>query len=101
MRRPVTVTGKQIMDLVEHQEFRCAISGRALTPETASVDHIVPLSRDGAHSLGNIWVVDHLVNKAKGTLTIDEFVAMCRDVMANEANIPSNQARCTEMTQPS
>lgn len=75
-----TVTAKMIMDLIEKQNFRCALSNRILTPETASLDHIVPISRGGDHDLSNLWVIEHLINSAKGTMTVDEFVAMCRDV---------------------
>ena len=87
MRKPDTITGKQIMPLDEKQNFRCALSGRELTPQTASLDHIVPLSRDGSHSLKNLWVVDHMVNNAKGSLTVQEFRAMCRDV-SRHADLP-------------
>lgn len=80
MPRPDTVTGKQILQLVESQEYRCAITKRALTPESASLDHIIPLSRGGSHSIENLCVVDQQVNAAKGSMTTDEFVALCREV---------------------
>lgn len=80
MPKPVPVTASKIMQLIENQHFRCALSGRKLTPETASLDHIVPLSRGGSHEIENLWVVEHLVNTAKGTMTVDEFLEMCRDV---------------------
>lgn len=82
MAKPSAVTASQIMKLIESQSFRCALSGRELTPETASIDHITPLSRGGVHGLANIWVLDHRVNVAKGTMSVDEFVAMCREVVA-------------------
>ncbi len=78
------ISAKQVMALVERQRFRCAISGRELTPETASLDHITPLARGGKHELGNVWAVDHQVNTAKGTLSMEEFVAMCRDVVRHQ-----------------
>ena len=82
MPTPATVTAKRIMELIERQKFRCALSGRELTPETASLDHILPLSRGGTHDISNLCVVHHHVNAAKGTMTVDEFVAMCREVAA-------------------
>lgn len=84
MERPAAVTATAIMGLVERQGFRCALSGRELTPQTASLDHIVPLARGGEHNIHNIWVVDQQINGAKGTLTLDEFVAMCRDVVRHQ-----------------
>ena len=70
------ITATEVIDLVQRQGYLCAISGRKLTPETASLDHIIPFSRGGEHSLGNVWVVDHQVNIAKGTMSLEEFVAM-------------------------
>lgn len=84
MGKPAAVTSKAILNLVERQNFHCAISGRELTPQTASLDHIVPLARGGEHGISNVWVVDHQVNSAKGTMTLEEFVAMCRDVARNQ-----------------
>jgi len=78
------ITATQVLELVERQDYRCAISGRKLTPETASLDHIVPFSRGGEHNISNVWVVDHQVNIAKGTMTLEEFMAMCRDVINHQ-----------------
>jgi len=79
-----TVTQKMILDLLEKQEYRCALSGRELTPETASLDHILPLSRGGKHDISNVWIVDHHINSAKGTKTVEEFVAMCSEVTEHQ-----------------
>ena len=81
MARRTNVTAGQVLKLVRRQDFKCAISGRTLTPETASLDHIVPLGRGGEHTLANIWIVNHQVNLAKGTLSVEEFVSMCCDVV--------------------
>lgn len=70
----------ELREMVNNQNFMCCLSGRKLTPETASVDHIVPLARGGQHNASNLCIVDHQVNRAKGTLTRDEFVAMCVEV---------------------
>ncbi len=43
-----------------------------LTPETASLDHKQPTSRGGTHEVANLWVVEHFVNTAKGSLTVDD-----------------------------
>lgn len=49
-----------------------------------AMDDIIPLSRGGSHEIDNLWVVEHLVNSAKGTMTVDEFIAMCRDVTSHQ-----------------
>ena len=75
------VTAKQLRKLVKQQDYRCHLSGRSLEPETASPDHMVPVSRGGAHTIDNVCIVDRDINRAKGTQTISEFVAMCREVV--------------------
>ena len=82
-----TINATEVMDLIKHQAFRCAISGRDLTPETASLDHIVPLGAGGEHSLANVWAVDHQVNTAKGTLSLEDFMSICRDVAAHQRKV--------------
>ncbi len=89
MDQPTPVTAKKIMDLIERQKFRCALSGRELTPETASLDHVTPLSRGGSHELSNLCVVDYQINTAKGTMTVEEFLAMCRDVASCQSHSTS------------
>ena len=74
------VTSGEIMAQIRKQAFLCGLSGRTLTPDNASIDHIHPLGRGGSHELANIWIVDQQVNTAKGTLTLDDFVSLCRDV---------------------
>ena len=80
MPKKPSVSPKQIMALIESQKYRCALSGRELTPETASLDHAIPLSRGGLHDISNVQVLEFRVNAAKGTMTVEEFVAMCCDV---------------------
>lgn len=80
--KPETVKAKELMSMIEAQEFKCAYSGRTLTPETASVDHKIPVSRGGGHGIENIAIVDLQVNRAKSSMTVEEFVAVCREVVA-------------------
>jgi 5-methylcytosine-specific restriction endonuclease McrA len=81
-KRPaISVTVNNILALLERQSYKCALSGRELTPKTSSLDHILPVSRDGDSSIDNAQVLDAAVNRAKNTMTNDEFVAMCRQVV--------------------
>jgi 5-methylcytosine-specific restriction endonuclease McrA len=81
-----TVNLQAVLDLLTRQGFRCALTGRNLTPETASLDHVVPICRGGAHHIGNTQVLERTVNRAKGTLTNDEFLALCREVCRHTLN---------------
>jgi hypothetical protein len=40
------------------------------------------MSRGGAHTIENMQVVLTSVNHAKGTMTQDEFIQLCREVVA-------------------
>lgn len=76
------VKPRDIMAILEAQGYRCAYTGDELTPENTSADHRVPFSRGGSHGPENISLVLGVVNAAKGGMTLQEFVEMCRKVVA-------------------
>lgn len=76
------ISAKRLYRLLELQGFKCAVTGRDLTPETASLDHKVPLSQGGSNLMDNVQIVHWDVNKAKGTMTMSEFLALCKEVVA-------------------
>lgn len=90
--RPGAVTAGRLRELVEAQGYKCAISGMELKPETASVDHRVPLSRGGAHTIDNVQLVHEQVQRAKGNMTDEEFVDMCRKVVKNASRRAQERA---------
>jgi len=75
------VSTDNVLRLLEHQGYRCALTGRRLTPQTAALDHIVPIRRGGEHAIENTQVLHKDVNRAKGALTSEEFLAVCREVI--------------------
>jgi len=79
--RPIAL--QEVIKLVRSQDYRCALTGRELIPQTASLDHIVPVSRGGEHCIANAQVLHEAVNRAKGTLTNEEFIQICREVVAH------------------
>jgi hypothetical protein len=66
--------------ILEMQDYKCALSGKRLTPEIAVLDHKIPLSRGGTNDASNLQWLDKEVNRAKGSMDCDEFVAMCKAV---------------------
>lgn len=88
-----TIKSRDVLDLLERQAYVCPLTGRKLTPETASLDHIVPLARGGDHAIENIWIVDCQANTAKGTLFMEEFVQLCREVAARQTVTGAPQYR--------
>jgi hypothetical protein len=72
---------KGLMRLIKSQEYRCALSGEKLTPNTAELDHIKPRSKGGSDELQNLQWLDRRINRMKGQMKNDEFIAVCRRVV--------------------
>lgn len=81
------ITRTALERMIEAQGYRCPLTGRQLEPETSSIDHKVPLARGGTHTLDNVWIIHRDANRAKSTMTIEEFRDLCRDVLANTGEI--------------
>lgn len=77
-----TVTRDGILHVIEQQQRRCALTGRHLLPDEATLDHNLPVSRGGEHTLSNIQILHRDVNRAKSTMTNAEFIALCCEVAA-------------------
>ncbi len=76
------VNTENVMRLLEYQQYRCALTGRKLTPHVAALDHIVPIRFDGEHIIANVQVLHKDVNRAKGSLTNAEFIRLCEQVVS-------------------
>lgn len=77
------VKPSNVLLLLEWQQYRCALTGRVLTLETASLDHLVPVRSGGEHRIENTQILHRDVNRAKTTMTNDEFVQLCREIVAH------------------
>lgn len=64
--------------LVDRQDRRCSLTGVPLTPDVAELDHIAPVSEGGDNSIDNLQVVHKVVNRMKGAMGNEEFVAWCQ-----------------------
>ena len=71
------IKAHEVIDLIEQQDRRCALTGRRLKPKNAALDHITPVSRGGTHQIENAQILDKAVNRAKGTMNNDEFIELC------------------------
>jgi hypothetical protein len=74
-------TGAELMRLLKQQDYRCALTGEKLTPNTAELDHKTPKSKGGEDTLDNLQWLDRTVNRMKGRLTTEEFIAICKRVV--------------------
>lgn len=88
VRRIASVTvgcngaGAVLTSLWERQRGRCAYTGELLIPgHNASLDHKMPTSRGGDHSIDNLQWVSSLINRMKTDMTHEEFLSMCRRIM--------------------
>jgi len=78
-------------DRVKIQEYldsvtKCYLSGREI--DTSDVtkyqfDHIVPVSKGGESTFENLGVATPEANFAKGNLSVEEFIELCKDVLHN------------------
>jgi len=75
------VSVENVLRLLEAQQYRCALTGRSLTPQVAALDHVIPVRFGGQHTIENAQVLHKDVNRAKGSLTNEEFTGMCREVV--------------------
>lgn len=70
--------------LFKRQHGRCAYTGENLVLGlTASLDHIVPISKGGRSVASNLQWVTKIVNHAKNNMDHVEFVSMCKRVAEN------------------
>ena len=95
-----SVNPQAVLSLLEQQSFRCALTGRRLEPETAALDHVIPVSRGGEHRIDNTQVLDRTVNRAKGTLTNGEFIALCSEVVRHVGATPEPEAHDHDSRNP-
>ena len=73
-------TTESLLGLIKSQEYRCQLSGILLEPSTATLDHKIPISSGGSDSIENLQWVSTEVNKAKGSMSQEEFMTMCKRV---------------------
>ncbi len=71
-------------EILKRQGYRCALSGVSLSPEDLALDHIVPVSEGGDFSASNAQFVTKTVNRAKHTMSQQEFILMCRRIASHQ-----------------
>ncbi len=78
---------QQLRDLFYVQGGKCAYTGEPLViGVNASLDHRVPISRGGTHTIENVQWVSMRINFMKTEMTHDEFIATCARVVTNNAS---------------
>lgn len=72
---------KDFYALLEKQQYRCALSGRELTPENTDAEHILPLEHGGQHTLENIYLIVRDAARIKRHLTEAQAIGLCFDIL--------------------
>lgn len=76
-RRAAILSGEKInrRDVFERDEGVCHICGDAVEFAAMEVDHVIPLSRGGQHSLANVSTSHRSCNRWKSDRLMEELVA--------------------------
>ncbi|HEX8288032.1 MAG TPA: HNH endonuclease [Pyrinomonadaceae bacterium] len=61
-------------EIIARDGCECYLCNKELTYETATIDHVIPLSRGGWHCPSNAKIACEFCNKSKGKKTLDEFL---------------------------
>lgn len=87
------LTTEYMYKLYLQQEGRCALSGAALTIEkrTKDVLSIDQINAGGGYVEGNVQWVTWAVNRAKGDLSMPQFIELCAMVLARCNDYPSRE----------
>lgn len=72
-----------LYELLQKQDYKCALTGTELSfekrnPQVLSLDKLVP---SHGYTQGNVQWVSWAANRAKGDLTMTEFITMCQAVV--------------------
>jgi CRISPR/Cas system Type II protein with McrA/HNH and RuvC-like nuclease domain len=62
----------------------CYLSGRPIDlsqSRTYELDHIVPASKGGDNSIGNLGITCVEANRAKSDLSVEELLVLCKDIL--------------------
>ena len=61
------ITGEQWLECMKFFGFKCAYSGITLSKETRSLDHIIPINKEGEHEIWNLVPMYKHYNSSKRT----------------------------------
>lgn len=80
-RNGITIKPFDLWKLAKKQKLVCFLTGRKLTVDNISIDHIIPMANGGSTELTNMQLVDYNANLAKHVLTMEELYCLCEDIL--------------------
>lgn len=72
----------------------CYLTGEKIdiySPKDYNFDHIIPRSRGGSNNIDNLGICTKKVNSAKGDMTPEEFIALCKSVLEHNGYKVTNE----------
>lgn len=81
---PRGLTTKEAVEVLEAQSYKCYLTGAALDLSSGRkyhFDHKIPVSKGGSSTKENLGICTREANQAKSDMSIDEFMALCRNVI--------------------
>ena len=80
-KETVLVNAFDLWKIAKRQRLICPMTGRKLTNDTLSIDHVKTKSKGGLTTVENLRLVHVHVNYAKHSLLDEEFLSLCEDVI--------------------
>lgn len=75
-----------IKKLLEKQNYRCIYTGKKLIiGKNASLDHIIPTSKDGDNSIENLQWLDLQINVMKNNMSHQEFISTIKLILKKQS----------------
>ena len=90
-RNKANIKAIDLWRLCLRQRGKCALTGRKLTIENMSVDHIVPMIKGGSLNISNLRLTVKEANIAKWTLTDEELFVLCEEILTEKVKRKAQQ----------
>jgi 5-methylcytosine-specific restriction endonuclease McrA len=83
------ITALDLWSIAKKQKLICPLTGEKLTCKNISVDHIMPISKDGANTPSNIQLITNHANTIKNNMNLAELLHLCQAIVQRLAPIVS------------
>jgi hypothetical protein len=81
MEKPYKFLAKDFYEMLEKQNYKCPLTGRELTPETTTAEHIVQLQAGGIHRKENIYLIHRDVARIKRFMSENDVINLAFDIL--------------------
>ena len=75
------ITALDLFGIAKKQRLICPLTGKKLTRDSISLDHIKPITNGGTNSLDNLRFITRQANVAKHEMSDADFLSFCKDIV--------------------